>query len=233
MSVLINEIENISNDWKKLKNQWDNSKQFWKDNMQRKFEQKFWNESERILPFFLKELKTTDDLISRAYSVLNIRDNYLKPGNKNLRQNQQQGNSSRSTKKGIYKALKDKNFKDKNGKSWTMRIYSSKYLRVFNTGSNIPTNPTTSSSYANFSIEKDTAGNNTRLKLQDIVTDKNFQNSGIGSQMLNKVESIAKSYNVNEIYGLAPTEIAVRNWYTKRGYGFKNESGLEHIFKKI
>jgi len=133
-------------------------------------------------------------------------------------------------------ALKDETFTDKNGNNWLMRISNSKFLRLHNTRDPIPDGFKGSDCFANFALEKDSAGNS-RLRLRDILTPPSLQNAGIGSHMLKKVESIARHFKVTEIYGSAPSQSnsKVRSWYKKRGYSFRvvSASGGEEVYKKI
>lgn len=125
------------------------------------------------------------------------------------------------------KILADHVFQDRKGDQFTMHIYQRPnnlfWLRIFETtnSAQIPTTPTSTSAYANFSIESKTPESNKRVRLHDIVTPNQQRGNGIGSKMLEQVERVCKAYHVTEVYGSAPSDETVRLWYQKRGYQFR------------
>lgn len=131
----------------------------------------------------------------------------------------------------------DQNYKDASGRDLTMRTYPSGdnfYVRVYDR-EKTPQVPETAEygdvGRANLHLEHDHEGN-TRARLQDIETLPGYQESGTGSVMLNECEGLAKQNNAGEIYGIAPDDEKTRQWYSKRGYQFRNENGTE-VYKEL
>ncbi len=134
-------------------------------------------------------------------------------------------------------ALSDQSFQDRMGGQFTMRIYQRPdnlyWLRIFETtdSAQIPATPTSTDAYANFSVEKGTSETVERVRLHDIVTPSQQRGNGIGSWMLEQVERVCQAYQAKEIYGGAPSDEIVRQWYQKRGYQFrKNDNEVYKSF---
>ena len=72
MSPLLTEIEAFINEWAKLRNEWNSTNIFWRDKTKNEFELKYWNEFSRIIPLFINELKSTDELLDIANNKLGI-----------------------------------------------------------------------------------------------------------------------------------------------------------------
>lgn len=67
MNNLAYEIENIKNNWSQLRNDWRICRDGWNDGVASRFEQQYWQEYERVLPFSVDTLENLDDLIQRAF----------------------------------------------------------------------------------------------------------------------------------------------------------------------
>ncbi len=66
MNRLVFSIENIRNDWSQLRNDWRICRDGWNDGVASRFEQQYWQEYERVLPFSVNTLENLDNLIQRA-----------------------------------------------------------------------------------------------------------------------------------------------------------------------
>jgi len=121
--------------------------------------------------------------------------------------------------------LADLSFQDAHGHNLTMRIYPSSdqyYLRIFNRAihSDLSESASTGDAgYANFHFERDS----NRVRLQDILVPPSYRKSGIGNDLLEKVETISYQLGVLEIYGDAPDDEITRAWYARRGYNFRHD----------
>lgn len=66
MSCLAYISEEIKNNWSQLRYDWRTCRDGWNDGVASRFEQQYWQEYERVLPFSVNTLENLDDLIQRA-----------------------------------------------------------------------------------------------------------------------------------------------------------------------
>lgn len=130
----------------------------------------------------------------------------------------------------------DHSFFDRHGRDISMRTYKTGdtyMIRAYDgPETELPEHPNPGQAgWANLRIEHDEK--QVRGRLQDIKTADSYQESGIGSEMLAKAESISRQQEAVEIYGLAPSDEKERSWYERRGYRFRRESQGEEVFKKL
>lgn len=129
----------------------------------------------------------------------------------------------------------DESFMGKDGSEWNMRTYhngDSEMLRVFDgQGSAPPEHPVLTPAYANLTHERGDDGTVARTRLNDIYVPPEQRELGIGSQLLGSVESTAVDHGASEVYGSAPSDVKVREWYQQRGYAFRPGSNGEEVFK--
>jgi GNAT superfamily N-acetyltransferase len=84
---------------------------------------------------------------------------------------------------------------------------------------------------ANLRFERDHGGRVIRTRLQDLETLKPYQEAGVGSHLLEHVEAVSRAYGAGEVYGSAPDDHPTRNWYTHRGYVFRDDR--REIYKTL
>jgi GNAT superfamily N-acetyltransferase len=96
--------------------------------------------------------------------------------------------------------------------------------------------------YANTTLEIQRDGNghevDRRLRLNDIKTNDDRRNSGVGGEMLDEAERIGEQHGASEIYGNlsyeAKDEAAVRHFYQKHGFEFRPiPSGGKEVYKPL
>ena len=131
----------------------------------------------------------------------------------------------------------DRDFVDASGRNITLRTYdngASQYIRAYDSAVQTPPErPSTGQAgYANIYLEaKD---GQQRARLQDIGVPPDYQESGIGGELLKEAETLAKEKKCTEMYGLAPDDEKTRSWYEKRGYRVRpREGGGTEVFKVI
>lgn len=144
---------------------------------------------------------------------------------------------SRDAPRASEQTFPDQQFTDAKGRDLTMRTYpsgDSYYVRTFD-DEKTPEPPDRPSygdaGRANLHMERDARGNVERARLQDIEVPESYQRAGIGGRMLNQCESISRQQNAKEIYGSAPDDERTREWYAKRGYGFRQ--GGREVYKAL
>lgn len=133
----------------------------------------------------------------------------------------------------------DRTFSDREGREVTLRTYPSGsdryYIRAYD-NSKIERPPETvnpgQAGYANLQIEQNEMG--TRARLQDIKTPPAYEGNGIGGEMLNQAERIARHRDAREIYGLAPADQQTLDWYFHRNYRIRaNNSDGTEVYKLL
>lgn len=96
--------------------------------------------------------------------------------------------------------------------------------------------------YARLTLEVDKADNtgterydrfqDVRMRLNDINVPEDERRKGIGSQLLDRAEELARAGEAREIYGVLESENA-RPFYEARGYSFRdNKAGGTEVFKR-
>ncbi len=132
-------------------------------------------------------------------------------------------------------------FSDAKGRNLSIRVYDvlgdQKQIRVYDSSRTpSPSDHLTigDAGMANLQFERNASGGVERVRLQDIQTYPVYQKSGVGSKVLDRVEAIGWGIGAKEIYGDAPSDPVTRQWYAKRGYGFRlGNSGGTEVFKKL
>ncbi len=131
----------------------------------------------------------------------------------------------------------DESFVAKDGSAWNVRTYhngDNEMLRVFDETQGVPSErPTMTPAYANLTHERGDDGVIARTRLNDIYVPAEQRELGIGSHLLNSAEQNAVDHGAHEIYGSAPSEVEVRNWYEYRGYAFRSGTFGEEVFKAL
>ena len=133
----------------------------------------------------------------------------------------------------------DHTFSDREGREVTLRTYRSGsdryYIRAYD-NTKVQKLPETvhpgQAGYANLQIEQNEMG--TRARLQDIKTTSDYEGNGIGGEMLNQAERIARHNGAKEIYGIAPGDQQTLDWYFRRNYQIRaNNSGGTEVYKVL
>lgn len=135
------------------------------------------------------------------------------------------------------KTYPDQSFTDRNGRDLTMRTYPSGdryYVRVFD-DQKTP-EPPERVSYGdagklNLHIERNIEGEVERVRQEDVDVPPSYREAGIGARLLSQCESISRQQNAKEIYGIAPHDDKTRDWYAKRGYGFRKDG--QEVYKEL
>jgi GNAT superfamily N-acetyltransferase len=90
----------------------------------------------------------------------------------------------------------------------------------------------------NIQVEKDINGNlvRNRTKLQDILVTPTNEGKGLGRELIKEVESQARRFGSTEVYGVfvpKKNPEAVRRFYERNGYQFRQVGDHEEVYKTL
>lgn len=134
-------------------------------------------------------------------------------------------------------ARPDRDFVDGAGRNITLRTFDngdSQYIRAYDRAEKTPPDRADRGQAGLANVLLEDHNGQHRARLQDIEVPEKYQGKGIGGELLQEAETVAKERRCSEIYGLAPDDKETQTWYTKRGFQFRGrEGGGAEVYKQL